>query len=565
MEHHQACAPVKKESRHTTSFSQHLIVQFKGLAYFILLQAVIFSCKKPSSPAPDHYVRFASGAAQVSPVAGPQQTVAIESNSNWKITLPTGGVDWFELDKTTGQGNDNIKIKAIKDNNTGAKRTAVVSASLTNGQGTAAQLTIEQDAAPNSNLTILWKKVFGGSGNDYPFAVITTTDGGQVFAGRTTSNNEGDVGPTKGGIDFWVVKLNNQGQIAWNKTFGGTGDDVASSLAATPDGGYVVTGYTNSNSTGDVGANHGAVDYWVIKLNGSGALQWQKTLGGDKDDFPSAITVTSEGAVVVAGTTKSHNNGDVGANHGNEDYWIVKLDHTNGNIGWKKVLGGNSTERARAIAPTNDGGVIVGGEAGSNNNGDVGESKGSFDFWIVRLDKDGNIGWKKQLGGSNIEELSSIAVGPNATVVAVGTAKSNNNGDVGATKGSEDFWIVQLNATTGALNWQKTLGGSMSDHPKGVVVGANGNIVVGGYTYSNNSGDVGTSQGGADFWIVQLNNAGTVNWKKLMGGSGEEQAHCIAAGAENSYVIAGSTYSHNSGDVGENHGNSDCWIVKLKE
>lgn len=535
----------------------------------LTLLLIMMSCKKTDHlteqpPPQNDYVRFKSATVQVSSVAGPVKAIAIESNTNWKITLPSPAADWFELNKTTGQGNDSIRIKITKDNLAGTKRTAAITASLSNGQS-AVQLNIEQEAAPNNNLTILWKKMFGGNGNDYPYGIVNAPDGGQVVAGRTSSNGTGDVAPTHGGTDFWIVKTNNDGQIAWQKTFGGSSNDEASSIAVTPDGGYVISGFTLSNNTGDVGTNHGGVDYWVIKLNGSGALQWQKTLGGDKDDFPNAITVTSEGAIIVAGYTKSNNTGDVGANHGNEDYWIVKLDNNTGNVGWKKVLGGNGTEKAKAITATNDGGIIVGGSASSDNNGDVPATKGADDFWIVRLDKDGHIVWKNTFGGLSLEQLNGITTGPNSTVVAVGTATSKSNGDVGTNNGGEDYWVVQLNATTGTLNWQKTLGGSASDIAKCVVTTANGNIIVGGYTYSDNTGDVENTMGGADFWVVEFTSNGTVNWKKLIGGTDEEQLFGIAVATDNSYVVTGNTYSSNSGEAGQNHGGGDYWIIKLKE
>lgn len=403
---------------------------------------------------------------------------------------------------------------------------------------------------------------WGGSGNDYGYSIIRTADGGYLLSGRTTSNNNGDVGATHGGIDMWVVKLDATGAITWQKTYGGNADEYSVAAAATPDG-YVLAGYTTSTNTGDVGPNRGNTDFWVVKINQSGVLQWQKTLGGNADDRPAAVAVTAEGKIAVAGYTTSNNNGDVGANHGWEDMWVVVLDNAAGNLLWKKTLGGSGSEFARALVPAPDGGLLVGGTASSSSNGDVGAGKGISDMWVLRLDKDGAIVWKNNLGGSNAEELYALAAGPNNTLVAAGSTKSSNSGDVGVSKGGEDLWVVQLNAATGGLVWQKVLGGTGIDVARGVLVRNNGTVVVAGYSYSHTSGDVEASHGSGDYWVVVLNSGGSLVSKKLAGGDDEDLGSAIADGGEGSFVVAGSTMSKSSGDVGAGHGNSDVWVVKL--
>ena len=253
----------------------------------------------------------------------------IESNTSWKVTLPAG-IDWLQVNKTSGNGNDVLQVTTTKPNTTAAKRSAVITVELVNGQAPARQLSVEQLAAPASGVTVAWKKVLGGNGNDYGYSVIKTTDSGFLLSGRTTSNNSGDVGSTKGGIDMWVVKLDATGAISWQKTLGGNADEFSVGAAVTPDGGYVLTGYTTSTITGDVGQNHGNTDFWVVKINATGTLQWQKTIGGNADDRPNAITITTDGRIAVAGYSTSNNNGDVGINRGWEDMWVVVLDNPNG-------------------------------------------------------------------------------------------------------------------------------------------------------------------------------------------------------------------------------------------
>lgn len=534
------------------------------LSGLLIAALAIISCRKNNdTPTPEPTFHLNVSTALIQAGSAPSNVdVTIDANSDWKITLPAG-IDWLGVNKNTGTTDDVVQVKLTKENNTGVKRTATITIELVNGKAPAKQITVEQDFVIATPVQIVWKKAYGGNGNDYGYSIIKTPDGGSLLSGRTTSNN-GDITSIHGGIDMWVVKLNGAGAIEWQKTYGGNADEYSVAAAATPDGGYVLTGFTLSNNNGDVGANHGNTDFWVVKINATGTILWQKTLGGDNDDRPLAVTITTEGRIGVAGFTNSINNGDVGQNHGSQDMWVMLLDNGNGNFLWKKTFGGNHDDEATALAPAPDGGLYVGGTTFSNNNGDIGPTKGSSDFYVLHLDRNLSIVWKNSFGGSNIEDLSSLAVGPNNTLVAAGSTKSSNSGDVGTGKGGEDMWVVQINATTGALIWQKVFGGIGGEVAKGVVVKANGNIYVSGYTYSNLSGDVPANNGAGEFYILGLNSAGAVIWNRFLGGNNEELGFSIAETADG-VVVSGSTLSHNSGDVGPNHGNSDIWVVRLKD
>lgn len=531
---------------------------------FLLSILVFAACKKDKKtlpPAPGFYLRV-NPAELVAGNPGTENTFSIEANSAWTLSLPAG-TDWIQADKVTGNGDANVKLLVTKENNTGQKRTVMLTVVLDNGKADAKQVRVEQDAVAVQPVSIDWKKTLGGSGNDLSLGVIPVPGGGQLVFGRTTSSNNGDVSQNHGAVDMWLVKLNEDGSRAWEKTYGGTGDEVAAAAAPTADGGFVVTGYTASHSTGDVGANHGGLDFWVIKISGNGKLQWQKTLGGNHDDWPQAITVTTEGKIAVAGFTKSNNSGDVGANHGGEDLWLAVLE-SNGSLAWQKVIGGNGSETAKAVVAVADGGLIVGGNTGSNNNGDVPAAKGSTDFWLMRVDKNGVINWNKTYGGNNIEELASLAIGTGNTVLAAGSTRSNN-GDVTGAKGSDDMWVTQIDLANGQLKWQKVLGGTGADAARAITVSTAGKILLAGYSYSNNSGDAGANNGAGDFWVIALQSNGDVLWKKLLGGNDEEQAFGVSLSGQNGYVVSGYTHSHNTGDVGANHGNSDVWVVRLRE
>jgi hypothetical protein len=245
--------------------------------------------------------------------------------------------------------------------------------------------------------SLQWQKSLGGSDDDRANSIERTSDGGYIIAGGSGSRGgyvpsvessglkDGDVTGNHGDDDFWVVKLSQDGALQWQKTFGGSRDDVANSIMRASDGGYVVIGYSESED-GDVTGNHGDFwgfkDFWVVKLSEAGELQWQKSLGGSDNDDAKSIMRTSDGGYVVAGGSWS-DDGDVTGNHGYEDFWVVKLDQ-GGSLQWQKSLGGSGGDVANSVMRTSDGGYIVVGGSGSSN-GDVTGNHGGFDFWVVKL------------------------------------------------------------------------------------------------------------------------------------------------------------------------------------
>ncbi len=260
--------------------------------------------------------------------------------------------------------------------------------------------------------TIEWQKSLGGTGAEYAWSIQQTTDGGYIVAGFSFSN-DGDVTGNHGWADYWVVKLTSTGAITWQKCLGGTGGEQASSIQQTADGGYIVAGFSYSTN-GDVAGNNGVSDYWVVKLDSGGVIDWQKCLGGTGGEQASSIRQTADGGYVVAGFSSS-TNGDVTGNNGGGDYWVVKLDST-GVIDWQKCLGGTASDAASSIQQTIDGGYIVAGQSYSND-GDVTGNHGNEDFWVVKL--------SPHIGVAEITKLSEFSVYPNPTNNQV-TVKANS-------------------------------------------------------------------------------------------------------------------------------------------
>lgn len=401
--------------------------------------------------------------------------------------------------------------------------------------------------------SIQWQKSLGGSYSDVAKSIQQTSDGGYIIAGESDSTN-GDVTGNHGTSDFWIVKLSALGIIEWQKSLGGSYGDIANSIQQTSDGGYIVAG-ESSSINGDVTGNHGNADYWIVKLDSSGNIQWQKSLGGSNRDAANSVQQTSDGGYIVAGESNS-TNGDVTGNHGNSDYWIVKLDPS-GTIQWQKSLGGSLHDAANSIQQTSDGGYIVAGGA-SSSNGDVTHNNGNDDFWIVKLDSLGTIQWEKSLVGNLADTAQSIQQIEGGYIVA-GPSNSQNS-EVPTTFGTSNYCIAKLGSNGNTL-WQKHFGGSNNDYAYSTQQTPDGGYIVAGGAQSVD-GDVIGNHGNNDFWIVKLSSSGIIEWQKTLGGSAFDDAYSIKLTNDGGFIIAGITQSAD-GDVTGYHGNGDAWIVKL--
>lgn len=322
--------------------------------------------------------------------------------------------------------------------------------------------------------------------------------------GETGSNN-GDVSGNHGMEDVWVVKLDASGVIEWQRCLGGSDSEFPSTIRQTTDGGYVLLAQTLSNN-GDVSGNHGQYDAWVVKLDPLGALEWQRCYGGSSFEFAldGDILETADGGYIMACSTQS-NDGDVSGNNGVDDAWVVKLQ-ADGEVEWQRCYGGSSFEGAFDITATNDDGYIIAGHARSND-GDLDQNQGGQDAWLIKVDSGGGIQWQSSFGGSSSEAFSAAVEHPHGVYHALGSTQSNN-GDVSGNHGSIDVWLVAVTGN-GDLEWQMCLGGSGSDLGSALSATTDGGLILAANTSSEN-GDVSGNHGGRDIWVVKLEGNGTI-------------------------------------------------------
>ncbi len=409
--------------------------------------------------------------------------------------IPFAGQPTIEWEKSLG-GSNGDEAYAIQQTVDGG---FIVAGSTNSDDGDVVGFNGSYDAwvvKLNTIGNIEWQKSLGGSSVDGANSVQQTQDGGFIVAGSAHSN-DGDVSNNNGNVDAWVVKLNTIGNIEWQKALGGSGVEYANSVQPTQDGGYIVAGYTNSND-GNVSGNHGSNDFWVVKLDNIGNILWQNALGGSFNDRALSIQETLDAGYIVAGYSNSID-GDVTGNHGFNDYWIVKLNNL-GNLQWQKSLGGSAADVANSIQQTLDGGYIVSGYSASND-GDLTTNQGGLDYWVIKLDNIGDIEWQKSLGGSLPDNSKSVQQTPDGGYLVIGNS-SSNDGDVSGNNGDQDHWLVKLD-NAGNLVWQKSLGGSLGDYGSSIEQTQDGGIIVAGGA-SSIDGDVTGNIGGTDFWIVKL-------------------------------------------------------------
>jgi hypothetical protein len=402
---------------------------------------------------------------------------------------------------------------------------------------------------------IEWQRYLGGSDDDIASSIQQTFDGGYIVAGVTNSNN-GDVTGNHGLTDAWVVKFDGSGNLNWQKCMGGSSEDKGYDIQQTSDRGFIMAGHAYSND-GDATADHGMTDLWIVRLDSSGALQWQNCLGGSEAEQAFSVQQTTDGGYIVAGQSWS-DNGDVSNNQGAADYWVVRLDST-GSILWRKCWGGSGIDIAHSVVQTSDGGYIVAGYSFSTD-GHFSGNIGGWDSWLVKLEGNGYMQWMKCLGGSGSDNISCVQQTSDGGYIVAGSSNSINGGIEG-NHGSSDIWVVKLKGS-GKREWQKCLGGSSYESATSIQQTSDGGYIVAGFT-SSNDGDITGNHGLTDAWVVKLDDSGNLNWQKCLGGTDEDRAHSIQETSDGGYILAGSSES-DDGDLTGNHGRSDYWVIKLE-
>ncbi|HMX04185.1 MAG TPA: T9SS type A sorting domain-containing protein [Chitinophagales bacterium] len=428
-------------------------------------------------------------------------------------------------------------------------------------------------------ININWQQTAGGTATDGVYKMAPTSDGGVITGGYTYSGVSGNkTDGTYGMGDYWVVKYDASGNLQWQKTYGGTGYDKLEDIVQTSDGGYLLGGYSNSPVSGNKteGLISGSIDIWVIKIDAAGTIVWQNDIGGNQSDYLGSISETADGGCIVGAYSSSPISGDkTEGSKGLTDYWIIKLNST-GAISWQNTIGGSASDYCFNAAQTADGGYLISGDSNSPVSFDKTESytgvSANNDIWLLKLDAAGNIIWQNVIGGTGTEACFEMCVTTDGGAILAAQSDSPISGDktentISGLVGDMDFWAVKV-SSLGAVQWDNTLGGTAADYCHGLTLMPDGGYALAGYTLSPAGGDitVGSFLGTSDYWVVRLAADGTKLYDRTLGGSGTEYCYDLTTANDGKLIVGGTSSSSISGDkTSANYGVYDFWIVKLSD
>ncbi len=350
---------------------------------------------------------------------------------------------------------------------------------------------------------IAYQRVYGGAGNDLAYGVQQTTDDGFIIAGHTDSWGSG-------GIDALLIKTNIEGAVEWQLTYGGSADDWYNAIAKTTDGGFILAGTTHSTG-------QGASDAWLVKTNSDGHLQWQQTFGDSLGEWSRAVQQTTDLGYIMIGHTLSFGAG----------YYDILLVKTNaqGQEEWIRTFGGNAEDFGYGVTQTPDGGYALVGFT-------VSTGSGGRDIWLIKTDAQGEKEWTRTFGGVDDDVGTDIQTTPDGGFIITGYTASNSFG-------LYDFILLKTD-TQGHELWSHNIGNGNYESASSVSLTADGGFIITGYTISYGNGL-------RDCWLVKTAADGLKEWSMTFGGIYNDEGSQVLQTVSGGYVIVGHTESLGGG------------------
>lgn len=368
---------------------------------------------------------------------------------------------------------------------------------------------IDKQNTINNKPNEQWNKTFGSSGYNEGWCVQETDDKGYIIVGTTA--------PLYYNFDIWLLKTDKYGIEEWNRTFGGEGSDYANSVRQTRDGGYIIVGllWLTDDKQWDI---------WLIKTDNFGNEEWNRTFGGDLNDFGWCVQQTFDDGYIITGFTEV-------ISYENRDVILIKTD-VNGNEEWNKTYGESMFDEGQYVIQTNDGGYII--------TGYIMQQEGflpSFDIWLIKTNSTGYIEWDKIFTG----------------FFNVGTCVQQTRdggyiitGYIGGFEGS-DLLLIKTDSE-GNIIWDTKFGGKGEDWARSVKQTNDGGYIIAGQTSSYGAGNL-------DVWLIKTDKDGDKKWESTFGGIENDTGQSVQLTSDGGYIIAGTTSSYGSG-------RTDIWLIK---
>ncbi|MBW3518756.1 T9SS type A sorting domain-containing protein [Flavobacterium sp. NKUCC04_CG] len=410
---------------------------------------------------------------------------------------------------------------------------------------------------------ILWEKTWGGKQSEYLFDMIPTADYGFLLAGSSLSGKTGDLNAEKiSNMDAWLWKMKENSDPEWQLRLGGDGTDLLKSIDGTNDGGFILGMTSTSGKSGDKSSeSNGGQDLWIVKLNAARAIEWQSSFGGSGNDDLVLVKQLQDGGYIIGATTQSSASGDKkSSTQGGKDLWILRLD-IHGHLLWQKSYGGSYEEEMVSIIETQDKGFLIGANSNSPMSTDKGAAGfGMRDFWLIKLDGKGAEKWQRVFGGSQDDALTQIQELEDGNILIGGSSNSDISGNktVSANTAS-DFWLLKIDQNATVL-WQKSYGEAQTNLLTSVLIDKKGNYLLGGYGISKVKGKIKYQYMG-----IQINPDGEQLWQKSISSTGIDILRKTVQTRDGGFVFAGTSDGKPNANKAAQKGRNDFWIVKVKK
>jgi hypothetical protein len=462
----------------------------------------------------------------------------IKAQGDWTLTTEPANVNWFTLSDSSGSGNARIFVRSANFNIDSAGRSATIIIQPKDNSSSVVTIKVEQSRSTFSH----WSHLFGISNEDVLDRVLMTPDGGYLSIGVAS--------PSFGQFVSWIVKTDAQGNKIWDKTYGDVNMYFPPKAVTPQNDGYILYGIAQQPPATGIDSTK---DLWMYKIDENGDIQSQKKLSTVTYGNSDFTTISSGGFIFFGFTQEDTYDGDI-----DNDIRLIRLD-ADGNMMWDRRYAAKFQNRPSDIIETADGGFIIAGYT-DDYHPRTEVFNGTADAWIFKVDKQGNVEWQKEFGGSKKDQCQRlIATSDGGLLLACRT--TSNDGDVSEGFGNEDTWLIKLDANHN-VQWKQVFGGPGQDYPGWLMETGDGNYLVSG-VIDCQYGGIPDGHGIFDAWVAKLDSQGQVLWQHLFGGSESDGFNSILAVGNNQYIAVGSSWS-NDGDVSDATGGLDGWMMTFE-
>jgi ribosomal protein S11 len=407
--------------------------------------------------------------------------------------------------------------------------------------------------------------VLGGSADDWVSALCPTNDCGVAALGYSSSTDGAFKKMNEGGEDAILARTDIMGNIVWSRSYGGSANDRGVALSQAPDGGFFITGHTNSSDrdfrNDESVTAIGDLEVFVIKTDEDGRQKWMIKFGGPRKDRGQAIIATRNGGAVVAGNTNS-DGGIFQPIGGEDDDMFISSVDGEGSVWWANTYGGSDVEWVATMSKAHDSGYVVVGYTKSNDRDFAALNKGKADVFVMKLDMQGRKEWVRTYGGSGEEWGLSIVPSAARGYIITGFTTSNDGDFANMKLGQHDAFVLNIDER-GFIVWKQVMGGTGTDVASAAIVKPNGEIVVTGHTTSNDKAFDRMNKGQEDSFITVLDAKGKIIRTTTIGGSANDRGVAIASSCDTGFVIAVQSFSNNGDFENAAYGQCDMQILHL--